>query len=415
MSRTPLRGRQEAGVPAGTVLQHGKRAVCEPGLVGDVLPPDGRGLRPRRVRVWSETRPIQEAGVKGQGGAGSRSALYEGRRPAPTKVATCRERISMKRKKQVIQFCLILFLGLSMGCQPRVQPVQTVTPQTSLQQASPSKTVTPPEPTATTTLTQTAQPTVTPSLYFPPTPAISLTPLPRLGKSEARLLVEELLQTNGGCRLPCWWGITPGKTTWSEASQFLQSFALEVTVYEPEIKRKSDSGVVMVQVYSASFEINDAKEIGWVSFTVLNYEFIEVITIGPLLTKTQFTMPQLFAQNGEPEVVYIRTYSSSPALFIPMIVSIYSPKNRYLAVYNLDATNQNGVVVGCMPPTGSYLFTWAWEEISKDFIQRNSVGYSKQFELRPIEEVTGYTVHSFYEKYKADQGEICIESDASYW
>ena len=33
--------------------------------------------------------------------------------------------------------------------------------------------------------------------------------------------MRELLRTNGGCKLPCWWGIVPGRTTWLEAESFL--------------------------------------------------------------------------------------------------------------------------------------------------------------------------------------------------
>jgi hypothetical protein len=31
---------------------------------------------------------------------------------------------------------------------------------------------------------------------------------------EEYALVSEMLQDNGGCRLPCWWGFTPGETSW---------------------------------------------------------------------------------------------------------------------------------------------------------------------------------------------------------
>jgi hypothetical protein len=42
-------------------------------------------------------------------------------------------------------------------------------------------------------------------------------------------MVEELITTNGGCQLPCWWGIMPGETTWAEAKAFARPFALFVS------------------------------------------------------------------------------------------------------------------------------------------------------------------------------------------
>lgn len=40
-----------------------------------------------------------------------------------------------------------------------------------------------------------------------------------------------MLEKNGGCELPCWWGITPGKTSWQDAAHFLGSFS---TIYRDE-------------------------------------------------------------------------------------------------------------------------------------------------------------------------------------
>ena len=42
-----------------------------------------------------------------------------------------------------------------------------------------------------------------------------LTPA-QLEPDEMQAYVREMLQTNGGCELPCWWGIIPGKTSWKE-------------------------------------------------------------------------------------------------------------------------------------------------------------------------------------------------------
>jgi hypothetical protein len=45
-------------------------------------------------------------------------------------------------------------------------------------------------------------------------------------------LVADLLADNGGCELPCWWGITPGVTPWAEAQQMFLSYGKSVSTYE---------------------------------------------------------------------------------------------------------------------------------------------------------------------------------------
>jgi hypothetical protein len=69
------------------------------------------------------------------------------------------------------------------------------------------------------TLTLTPLPTHTPS------PSPTPTAYPTLPVEQARARLLELLATNGNCRLPCLWGITPGKTTFEEARTILQPLA----------------------------------------------------------------------------------------------------------------------------------------------------------------------------------------------
>lgn len=62
-----------------------------------------------------------------------------------------------------------------------------------------------------------------------PTPtdilAITPTPVPTLTGEQKDRFLEAMLETNGGCELPCWWGgrIVPGKTTLGEAEWFFHS------------------------------------------------------------------------------------------------------------------------------------------------------------------------------------------------
>lgn len=55
----------------------------------------------------------------------------------------------------------------------------------------------------------------------------SVTPLPTLSIAESRRYVLELLQNNGGCKLPCFWGITPGKTSLDHSLSLLKNLGWE--------------------------------------------------------------------------------------------------------------------------------------------------------------------------------------------
>jgi hypothetical protein len=100
-------------------------------------------------------------------------------------------------------FFVILLFSLLVACAPTAAP--TLAP-TSAPTATIAATLTPiPAPTETLTPTSSPTPTIIPTLP--------------VDAARARLL--ELLADNGGCRLPCLWGITPGKSSNHEARKIM--------------------------------------------------------------------------------------------------------------------------------------------------------------------------------------------------
>jgi hypothetical protein len=125
-------------------------------------------------------------------------------------------------------FILLLLIILSGCISEKVKPpVPSSTP--SVITPLPTKTYIPNTPTVTKTATlpPTSTHTSTATLTMTPTE----TPQPTLLPEERNTLIRELLATNGGCRLPCWWGIVPGKTPWPEAEQLFSHLRLYITDY----------------------------------------------------------------------------------------------------------------------------------------------------------------------------------------
>lgn len=58
------------------------------------------------------------------------------------------------------------------------------------------------------------------------------TPVPTLTDNEENELLLSLMLSNGGCELPCWWGIEPGVTTEQDAWGLIQSYGLKWTISE---------------------------------------------------------------------------------------------------------------------------------------------------------------------------------------
>lgn len=88
----------------------------------------------------------------------------------------------------------------------------------------------------------TPQPLLTETSTRVPLSTTTLVPLPTLTAGEQENYVRELLKTNAGCQLPCWWGITPGKTSWGDAERFLRYLGANIG------QTKLESGIIYYNI-----------------------------------------------------------------------------------------------------------------------------------------------------------------------
>jgi hypothetical protein len=108
----------------------------------------------------------------------------------------------MKISHMVIAILSIFILLFFAGCDSLSPANDSVTPvETSETAASPVPSPTP-----------TPRPTATPT---------------GLGPQELQAFVSHMLQTNGGCELPCWWGIVSGETTWEDVGDYFSAQGIE--------------------------------------------------------------------------------------------------------------------------------------------------------------------------------------------
>lgn len=122
---------------------------------------------------------------------------------------------------------ILLVFTILVACAPKAEQTSnptslpgTVTPTKAVIRTTLTKTTT-----LTSTMTSTALPTLT-STPIPPTPTRTL--MPTLNSTVGFNTLMSYYENNGGCQLPCWWGITPGKTTWDEARSKLSIISSEM-------------------------------------------------------------------------------------------------------------------------------------------------------------------------------------------
>jgi hypothetical protein len=223
------------------------------------------------------------------------------------------------------------------------------------------------------------------------------TPLPTLSAPESTEFIKELLLNNGGCKLPCFWGLVPGTTEWNTAKAFLETFA------------EVEEG----KYYSA--RIQD-PEYPWdivINFKVQEGILVKVL-VGPTVT-SNFTIDKLLIDYGKPEEVYLLTYRNAPAFPTPAYLVLDYRHQGILAKYEFtsEKINDNEFLV-CSQSVGPILWLRSSEKMLTELeINQSTLGYEPSFKLRKIDEVSDISVDEFYDEFKRPPA--CFTTPVDIW
>jgi hypothetical protein len=326
----------------------------------------------------------------------------------------------MNQFKTVRSLVSLGFLLVALGCTSGRDLERTANPQASFT-AVPSPTthsttstvtsiptetqILKPTPTETLRSTSTASPMPSPTPTS--TPATTRTPQPTLLPQEAMRLVSELLETNGGCRLPCWWGITPGETSWDEARHFLQTFSTKILA-----NRKASSQTD--GVYTLYFPHPKYGE----SFVHIVVEKGLVDILNPFwkMNTPTFQLDRILSEYGKPDEVYIKTVPNAPADHVPFNLILYYTEQRILAKYDYRGDPRDELIQACPEREGPELFTWSSAEdfIDEIGLQEVVIGPDSH-PMKPIGEVTDLDIQQLYDRYKVLSNWECFETPKALW
>lgn len=285
---------------------------------------------------------------------------------------------------------LIILLFVLSGCSPisnYVTPSITLTPFLS--------------PVATSTPIWTDTPTSTvPSTKIPYVP-IS-TPLVK----ESSKIVLELMQTNNGCDLPCWWGIIPNQTSWNNAVEFLKPFSI---IYE----RQPPSDWFVYDIRSPIS--TEVSELGIVEIVFAARDGIikEIEASG--FNEDFYSPSSVLNKYGVPSQILVSSYSSdygSPPNQVPLSVDLYYPQKGINVLYGTYATVKGTQIIGCLE--NPHLFLWSPSEHIRTI--NYILGWdSSNTPYMNIKDATGLSIQDFYAKYSRLENQPCLQTPANLW
>jgi hypothetical protein len=315
------------------------------------------------------------------------------------------------------------------GCTRSTENLPTSPPVT------PALPVSSASPTATTTLTL-----IPPSTHTP-TPVFTPTAVPTLPTEEAYNKLWGLLANNGGCRLPCLWGITPGRSTNQEARNILMPLSgigIPERTYFGSTRLNGVSLGTISPLYvegEQHFSIwlaylyNDDGIVNSIGFRALK-EQVTTDFYGnwtsrrPIFDSTTYakrieyySLFHVLSEQGIPAsvMIYASGLSGYPVVAGGIKIALLYPDQGIWVNYTMPMYTQEGGRKGCpanahvemelYPPGNPGSF---FSLLDQSDWGRTKSGY------RLLEEATFMSVEEFYETFRNPTDE-CIEIPASLW
>ncbi len=224
-----------------------------------------------------------------------------------------------------------------------------------------------------------------------------MTPLPTIPADEAQAYLQDLMLNNADCRLPCWWGITPGVTEWEEARHFLQSFVS--SIYH---------GGTYPEAYNVNYGIVQAGYFhGAANYYVRNGTVVSIV-VSPTGSYLGYQLDQMLANYGEPDEVSIFTYPyylSHGQLPFYISVRYIDENTTALFTYEAEIISDNARVCPGYQPIGPRLILGEMQTTSA----------IQSYSFQPLETATGKSVTDFYQTYRTPDSTICIRTPINSW
>lgn len=309
--------------------------------------------------------------------------------------------------------CLLLLLWASAGCGAfSPSPISASTVSSPTLEATLGSSATPAAP-PTTPPPPHVSPTASPSLAatYPTDRWTLVEPSPVLPLDQAIGQIRSLLEENGGCRIPCWWGITPGKTSEEAAiDELSQSSRVYVRGSGPFGSSHTIESVSIVETRGERTQI--------VTDYFASGDLIDAIRINALDLSPVLTLKSMLEELGEPERILVATFSQPAEQGSwPFGLVLFYPSSGVLAEYYISGRAEDDHILAC-PATASAPFVGVWEtglefsfEDAHGFFGAKGIDWS----FKDLELATNMDIESFYSVFRAEGAADCFVTPKSIW
>ena len=318
----------------------------------------------------------------------------------------------MKKRALIKLLFIIGILIIISGCSKSFSGTQVANNNPINNTTGLEPSFTPIKPEETSVLYSTKTPWPTPS-DLPPT----LTPLPTFSIIDAQKNLIDLYQNNP-CDLPCWWNIVPGESTWNETWQLLERFSSDRFPSEsyPDIRifeSEEQPGYVFITTYFDITVDSEDEPYGALKDLSLGVKTIDFV-VDYLDVNTgriaNYTIPEIMKKYGEPTQVYVVGAPHSLDFYSGISIWLYYPNfgfisNHFTTVNNTQWSQTS--FTSCFQKA-SKVYIWP-QDLQMDFLSRLRIsGQTNSQDFKLINEVSDYSVSSFYSQFVREQTQPCL-------
>lgn len=280
-------------------------------------------------------------------------------------------------------------------------------------------------PTWTPTNTVASTVTLMPTQTLSPTPTLttipSLTPLATLEADGAQKKLEYMIYQNGGCELPCWWGIVPGVTNRDDMINNMRTFISKIVSRESGYVDFGGEKIATRTIIYYDPKDESENHI----FEVLSVEgVVERIEVYQDLTR-QFTLAELLKTYGKPQQVLLATEPASPNGMVPFSLILSYAEQGILAHFfsEFGGKIRGDYIYICPQSILPELQLWpASESQQSEFEMKyliKSIGsyYTNNngLKYKPVETVSDLSIEKFYTVFQGKNTASCITTKAEQW
>jgi len=235
---------------------------------------------------------------------------------------------------------------------------------------------------------------------------------PTLTTDESQKIVRDLLENNAGCRLPCWWGITPGETTWVGARQILEKVSSFMSEPRSEETFYVDLHVLLPYPQDSADYMEHSYH---VENGVVDYIDVYNFNLAP-----NYALPNLLKSYGQPDEIWIRTFPKAERGIQHFLIDVFYGKLGILAEYGTgDPMKEvNGNLQNCLITDMDSPFLDLWSPKTQNLSFQEAKTFIDTVNLpepKPLFEATGMDVKTFYETFKNSKTNVCLETPKKLW